>query len=328
MASITLSMSDRLTAAEMIKRGEITGDQRMIIEAMSATNELLADAAYCRANKGTINSQIVRTALPRGQRRVYNQGVQTEASQTDLIHDVTEQIETYSKVDCALIDNQPNKNEALMQEDIAFIEGLGQTMADDIIYGNHLTDNSATNGFAARCSTLGKNCVSFKGNTSNKQTSLYLVKWGPQFTKLIYPNGASGVGISRNFKGQQTVTAPGGGEMEAYVTHYKMDFGVSVGHPLALIRLCNIDMNDALSKDEMDALVREVIALKRLLPQGDGAISLIGNADIMAAFDLATLDKANVVYPKEDPWGKEINVIRGMRCRQCDAILNTEAVVS
>lgn len=328
MASITLSMSDRLTVAEMIKRGEITGDQRMIIEAMSATNELLADASYCRANKGTINSQIVRTALPRGQRRVYNQGVKTEASQTDLIHDVTEQVETYSEVDCALVDNQPNKNEALMQEDVAFIEGLGQTMADDIIYGNHLTDDSATNGFAARCSTIGKNCVSFKGNTSNKQTSLYLVKWGPRFTKLIYPNGAKGIGIVRNFKGQQTVEAPDGGKMEAYVTHYKMDFGVSVGHPMALIRLCNIDMNDALSKDEMDALVREVIALKRLLPQGDGAISIVGNADIMSAFDMSALDKSNVVYPKEDPWGKEINVIRGMRCRQCDAILSTEAVVS
>lgn len=332
MAVQVLSSSDRLTAAEIIKRSanNISADQRRIVELLSVTNEMLLDAPMQMANDGTVNTSVVRSALPHGTKRVYNQGVGVGASQTDTIHDVCAQVAIYSEVDKDLVDNSPNKGETLMNEQIAFIEGLSQDMADDIFYGNHSSDPASIDGFATRRASLeAKKCISMGGSTSNKQTSVYLVKWGPNNVKYIYPRGASGLGVNVVDKGVQTVTAPdGSGKMEAYQTYFKADYGIAVKNPAALIRICNIDMADDLTDDEAQALVKKILKAKAYLPQGDGTVSILCNADIASVFDQATLSKSNVVYTAEDPWGRQINMLRDMRIRRCDAILNTEAVVS
>lgn len=333
MAYNTLNSSDRLTAAEIIKRGanNISADQRRIVELLAERNEMLLDAPMQQANDGTVNTSVVRTALPHGTHRVYNQGVGTASSKTDTIHDVCAQVAIYSEVDAALVDNSPDKSETLMNEQIAFIEGLAQDMADDIFYGNHSTNEAQIDGFAVRKGKLvngDKTIISMNGATANKQTSIYLVKWGTNNVKMIYPRGASGLGVTVKDKGVQTVAAPGGGEMEAYKTYYQMDYGIAVKNPKALIRICNIDMNDALSDDECAALVKKVLEAKHYLPQGDGTISILCNSDIAAAFDRATVEKSNVIYSTNDPWGREILKLRDMRIRVCDAILNTEAVVT
>lgn len=329
MAAVILSSTDRLTAAELVKRDGVTDDQRRIIEQLAVTNEMLLDAPIVEANDKTVNTQVVRTALPKGTRRVYNQGVGTGSSQTDTIHDVVAQVAIYSKIDKDLVKNASNPQEFLMQEQVAFLAGLANDMADDIFYGNHSKDPASIDGFAVRRAKLGDQCISMGGSTANKQTSIYLVKWGPQAVKYIYPRAASGLGVQRTDKGIQTVKAPvGDGEYEAYVNYYQADYGIAVGDPRALVRICNIDMSQEMSDADAQKLVRKILAAKAKLPQGDGTVSILCNADIMSIFDQATLSKANVVYTSTDPWGRPVNMLRDMRIRRCDAILNTEAVVT
>lgn len=332
MAVTVLSSSDRLTAAEIIKRGAngISADQRRIVELLSITNEMLLDAPIVQANDGTVNTSVVRTALPHGTKRVYNQGVGVGASQTDTIHDVCAQVAIYSEVDEDLVNNSADKAETLQSEEVAFIEGLSQDMADDIFYGNHSKDPAAIDGFATRRAKLeAKKCLSAGGTTANKQTSIYLIKWGQNNVKLMYPKGASGLGVQVKPKGVQTVDAPDGkGKMEAYQTYYKVDYGIIVKNDAALIRIANIDMSKDMTDAEAQALILKIIKAKAYLPQGDGTISILCNADIMSVFDQATLTKSNVVYTSTDPWGKAINMLRDMRIRRCDSIVNTEAVVS
>lgn len=329
MAAIILSSTDRLTAAELVKRDGVSDDQRRIIEQLAVTNEMLLDAPVVEANDRTVNTQLVRTALPKGTRRVYNQGVGTGASQTDTIHDVVAQVAIYSKIDKSLVKNARNPQEFLMQEQVAFIAGLANDMADDIFYGNHSKDPAAIDGFATRRSKVdNKLCISMGGNVANKNTSIYLVKWGPQNVKYIYPREATGLGVQREDKGVQTVKAPiGEGEYEAYVNYYQADYGIAVGDPRALVRICNIDMSQEMSDENAQKLIRKILAAKAKLPQGDGTVSILCNADVMSIFDQATLSKSNVVYTSEDPWGRPVNMLRDMRIRRCDAILNTEAVV-
>lgn len=332
MAWNALTSSDRLTAAEIIKRGanNISADQRRIVELLAQTNEMLLDAPIVQANDGTVNTSVVRTALPKGTKRVYNQGVGVAASQTDTIHDVCAQIAIYSEIDQDLVDNSPDKAETLMQEQIAFIEGLSQDMAADIFYGNHTTNKASIDGFATRRGSLAaKKCIPMGGATANKQTSVYLVKWGANNVKLMYPRGASGLGVTVKDKGVVTVAAPdGGGNMEAYQTYYKVDYGIVVKNEAALIRICNIDMNDDLTDDECAALAKKIILASSYLPQGDGTVSILCNSDICAALDRANFEKGNVNYQPTDPWGRPLGKLRDMRIRRCDAILNTEAVVS
>ena len=84
-----LTLSDQLTAVELIKRGGFTEDQRTIIEVMSTVNEMLYDAPVEQANDGTKHTGVIRTALPHGQHRTYNEGIKTGASQTKTFVDFT-----------------------------------------------------------------------------------------------------------------------------------------------------------------------------------------------------------------------------------------------
>ena len=329
MAAITLSSTDRLTAAELVKRDGVSDDQRRIIEQLAVTNEMLLDAPIVEANDKTVNTQVIRTALPHGTKRVYNQGVGTGASQTDTIQDVVAQVAIYSKVDRSLVKNASNPQDFLMQEQAAFLAGLANDMADDIFYGDHGKDPAGINGFATRRNKIVKDlCISMGGSTANKQTSIYIVKWGPQNVKYIYPREASGLGVQREDKGVQTVAAPNSGEFEAYVNYYQADYGIAVGDPRSLIRICNIDMSQEMTDAQAQALIKKILAAKAKLPQGDGTVSILCNADVMSIFDQATLSKANVVYTSEDPWGRPVNMLRDMRIRRCDAISNEEAVVT
>lgn len=332
MAVTVLSSSDRLTAAEIVKRGAngISADQRRIVELLAVTNEMLLDAPVVQANDGTVNTSVVRTALPHGTKRVYNQGVGVGASQTDTIHDVCAQVAIYSEVDEDLVNNSADKQETLLSEEVAFIEGLSQDMADDIFYGNHSKNPAELDGFATRRAKLvDKKCLSAGGTQAGKNTSIYLVKWGQNNVKLMYPKGASGLGVQVKPKGVQTVDAPdGNGKMEAYQTYYKVDYGIVVKNEAALIRIANIDMSQDMTDEAAQALIKKIIKAKAYLPQGDGTVSILCNADVMSIFDQATLSKSNVVYTSEDPWGKPINMLRDMRIRRCDAIRNDEAVVT
>lgn len=322
-----LNSSDRLTAIEAVKRGGVNDDQRRIIEELTLANEILLDAPIVEANDRTVNTSVVRTALPTGTRRVYNQGVGLAASQTKVIHDVVAQVAIYSEVDASLVKNQADPQGFLMGEQRAFLEGLAQGQADDIFYGNHTADPGNIDGFAVRRNALnGENCFSAGGKNANKQTSVYIVKWGSQYVKCIYPRGASGLGVQMHDKGIQTVKAPDGNNMEAYRIYYQLDYGIAVGHKASLIRIANIDISDPNLKGE--DLIKLILKYKSYLPQGDGTVSVLCNKDVMSLFDIATVEKNNVVYTSKDPWGRDLNMIRDMRLRRCDSILNTEAVVA
>lgn len=323
----TLNSTDRLTAIEQVKRSGFDPDSRRIIEQMSVTNEMLLDAPIVMANDRTVNTQVVRTALPHATHRVYNQGVGSAASQTDVIHDVVAQVAIYSKVDKSLVDNAANPKEFLMGEQAAFIDGITQDQAFDIFYGNHGKNEACINGFATRRNKVdNKTVFSAGGTTANKQTSIYLVKWGNSNVKYIYPREASGLGVKRVDKGVQTISAADGkGEHEAYVNYYQADYGIAVGDQRSLIRIANIDITS--TSLDGGKLIETILKAKAHLPQGDGTVSILCNADVMSIFDIATVNKNNVVYTAEDPWGRQLNMIRDMRLRRCDAIGNDEAVV-
>ena len=129
-----LSITDQLTSLEVAKRSGFSPDSRRVIEELNAFNELLIDAPIVEANEGTVDSHLVRTAIPHGQLRGYNQGVGKGSSQTKTIKDVISNIEIYSTVDKQLIDESAHPKELMQSEQNAFIEGLSQDITDQLVY--------------------------------------------------------------------------------------------------------------------------------------------------------------------------------------------------
>lgn len=318
-----LNSSDQLTALELIKRNGYSADQRRIIEAMSVTNQILMDMPVFEANDGAVHTHLVRKALPAGQRRALNQGVAAIATQTDTKKDIITEIAGESIVDAVLVERALDKNAFLMDEASGIIEGMGQTQAEDIIYGDNGTDPASINGFATRRAKLDdKLCVSM-GGSGNALTSLFLVKMGRRGTSLIYPRGAEGVGVKRENNGVGMVTKADGTRMRAYSNYFDAQYGVSVGDERSLIRLANIAIN-------VDAavLVNSILKAYRNLMPGDGSVVLYGNAEMLHIIDMYITDKGNVNYTAQDPLGRATQFLRDIRLRQVDSIKSDESAIT
>ena len=320
-----LSITDQLTSLEVAKRSGFSPDSRRIVEELNAYNELLLDAPIVEANEGTVDSHLVRTAIPHGQLRGYNQGVGKGSSQTKTIKDVISNIEIYSTVDKQLIDESAHPKELMQSEQNAFIEGLSQDITDQLIYGNHENDVRETNGLAIRRKSTGTYCISMGGSNSGHLTSIYLIKWGMDKARIIYPRGAKNAGVEYNYLGEQTVSDGAGGEYQAYRAHYRIARGLSVGHEASIIRLCNINPTAA---NIGNTLAEKIVQVMPLLARGAGTISIACNSVIKGLFNIAAINKSNVLLPREDPWGNEVLQIGNARIRECPSILLTEATVS
>jgi hypothetical protein len=323
-----LSMTDQLTSLEVAKRTEgFSEDARRIIEELNEHNELLIDAPLVEANEGTVHSSLVRTALPHGQHRGYNQGVGKTSSQTKTIKDVISNIEIYSEVDAQMIANSAHPEQLLMSEQVAFVEGLSQDMAYDLMYGDHNADERETNGFATRFNSLSqtKNVISL-GGTGNALTSIYLIKWATDKAHLIYPRGSKNAGVEYKFIGEETCDAPdGNGKYQAIRSHYRVSRGLAVRNSMSVIRLCNIDLTASGIGDKIAEYVVKNIGK---LARGGGTVSIACNAEVKGILNWAANQKVNVVYPSEDPWGNSVLKIGEGRIRECPSILLTESAVS
>ena len=324
-----LTMTDQLTSLEVAKRSGMSEDSRKIIEQLNVYNELLLDAPLVEANEGTVDTHLIRTAIPHGEHRGYNEGVGMKASQTKTIKDVISNIEIYSEVDKQLIDESAHPKELLQSEQNAFIEGLSQDITDDLIYGNHDADERQTNGFAHRLNTTAsgtsKKCISLQSTTTTGLTSIYLIKWGMDKCRIIYPRGSKSAGVEYNWYGEQTKTESNGKQHQIYRAHYRIARGLSVGNEMSVIRICNIDLNAAnVGEDIAKAILKAMPHLAR----GAGTISIACNADVKSVMNIASLSKNNIVLPAEDPWGNEVLKIGAARFRECPSILTTETLVS
>ena len=324
-----MSLTDQLTSLEVAKRTQgISEDSRRIIEELVQYNELLLDAPLVEANEGTVHSTLVRTAIPHGEHRGYNQGVGKSSSQTKTIKDVISNIEIYSQVDKQLVDESAHPEAVMMSEQVAFIEGLSQDMADDLIYGNHEADERYTNGLATRYNSTqsgqSKNCISL-GGTGNALTSIYLIKWATDKAHLIYPKGSKNAGVEYNFLGEQTVKDANGGEYQAYRAHYRVARGLAVRNSMSVIRLCNIDVT---ANGIGDKIAEYVVKNMGKLARGGGTVSIACNAEVKGILNWAANQKVNVLYPSEDPWGNSVLKIGEGRIRECPSILLTESAVS
>lgn len=325
-----LTMTEQLTSMEVAKRlNGPNADCRLIIEELARLDELLLDAPLIEANKGTVHSTVVRTALPHGEHRGYNEGVGKSSSQTKTIEDVISNIEIFSEVDAQLIDEagydtENHKAELLMSEQTAFLEGLSQDMTDDILYGNHDADPHYTNGFAHRLNKINGETVIDMGGTGNALTSIYLIKWARDKAHLIYPKGHKTFGVEVENLGRVLCKDANNKEFMGYKTHYRIARGLAVRNSKSVIRLANIDK----TASNIGEKIAEYIATNiDNLAVGGGTITIACNPVIKGILNWTANQKSNVIYPAKDPYGNDLLQIGEGRIRKCPSILMTESQV-
>ena len=323
-------------AARMTADGKI---DPQIVEMLNETNEVLDDMTVIEANGFTEHKTTVRSGLPAGTWRKLNYGVQPEKSRTVPVKDSMGMLETYAEVDKALADLNGNSAAWRLSEDRAFIEGMNQTMATTLFYGDSSADPEKFMGLAPRYNSLSaENAMNIidAGGTGSDNASIWLVVWGPNTCHTIYPKG-SPAGLQSRDLGEHTLIDEAGGRYQGYRTHYKWDIGAVLRDWRYVVRIANIDVNNLNQFSKKDAADTNTSAdIIDLMTQ---ALELVPNVGMgRPAFYMPrkirsflrrqiTNKVAASTLTMEEIAGKKVVAFDGVPCRRTDALLLTEARV-
>lgn len=322
-----------LGIADLYKQTDEKDNIADIIEMLAQVNPMLEDMIVEECNDGTTHLTTMRTGIPSGTFRKLYQAVQPTKSTTKQIRDATGMMENWSEIDAKLVDLAPNPAKFRLNEAAAFIEGLSQTMASRVIYGNTQGSPEEFLGLAPRyASKAAENGgqIIDAGGTGSDNTSIWMVVWGERTCHGLYPRGSK-AGLQRDDKGMVTKDT-GAGVYDVYREKFSWDLGLSLRDWRYVSRVANIDVSDmqAGTVKLYDFMRKAYYALYQRRING-GRAAIYCNRDVLEALDaLSTNGGSTDSFVRLKPMeieGKEVMTYRGIPIREMDAILNTEARV-
>lgn len=324
----TLNAYSQLTLVEVAKRIDPNGEQAAIAEVLAQENEILMDAPWVQANDTFSHKCTRRTSLPSGSWRQLNAGVAAEASRTVEVMETIGSLETYSENDKLLIDSFPDAKQARNDENQGFLEGLAQTLASAVIYGNTTTTPEKFDGLAVRMGALAatQNVIG-QGGSGGDTTSIFIVQWGINKVFMCYPKGSPNAGIEHRDLGEETKVASDGTMHQVYRDWFGVRCGLVVKDSRCIARLANIESAGTANTVDEDNLIK---LLNRMPGAGRGA-SIYVNETILSQMEIALKDKTNVNYVAgkgEGLAGEPVLYFRQSPVRRVDQIVNTETAVS
>ena len=338
-----------LTLADWARRIDDDGKVSKIVNLLSQTNEILDDMLWVEGNLPTGHKTTVRTGLPQAAWRLLNYGVPKAKSTTAQVVDTCGMLEVYSEIDKDIVELNGNSSAFRLSEDLAFLEGMNQQMAQTLFYGNTSTNPERFLGLAPRFSTVNTanaqtaNNVIDMGGTASTNTSIWVVVWGPSTAHGIFPKGSI-AGLHHSDLGEFTLLDPNGNYYQGFRTHYKWDAGLTVRDWRYVVRLANIDVTTLSGSNAPDLIKGLIRALHRLPTQpvsagteqtsdamDDGVTmgqtAIYCNRTIRTWLDIQATNKTNVLLRMDQYDGKPVTMFRGVPVRTCDALLNTESRV-
>lgn len=316
----TLTAYKQLTLVEVAKRKAPDGSMAAIVEALNQDNEILQDAIWREANDTFSNKAVRRAKIPAGSWRKLNAGVAIESSETVEVVDNIGLLETWSQTDVEIINAFPNPTQARNDEAIPFIEGLGQTMASTMIYGNSNTTPEKFTGLAPRMPSLAATTnVIGEGGSGSDVTSIYVVDWGPSTVYMIYPKNSK-AGLEHKDKGIDIVRDSSGNMYEAYVDKFSWKAGMVVKNSKSIGRIANIEPDGASNIFDEDNL----ITLLNRMSKGPGR-RIYMNRSIMTQMEIRAKDKTNINYSSVEGIAPgPVTTFKGVPCRLVEQITETE----
>jgi hypothetical protein len=325
-----------VTLAQWAKHLAPDGGIAKIAEVLNKQNDILEDIPMVASNQATAHRITIRDSngstrgLPSGTWRSLNAGVVPEVEITKQVDESMGMLETYSEVDKKLAELNGNTMEWRFQKDRAFIEGLGQTMADAIFNANisGSVNPAQFNGLASRYASLGTQCISGGGSGSNMH-QIWIVLWGDNQVYGIHPNGLP-AGLQVQDLGEQTKVDSNGKMWQVLRSHFTWDMGIAVEDNRCVIRVVNIDpatisKSGSSGADIPDLLSQCLDLVPPFTSNSRGCIYM--NSTVKSYFRRQMSNRSNI-WLKPNEFGREQLMFNEWPIRRCDAIGTHASAIS
>jgi len=325
---------NKLTLRDIVSRQNPDGNVADVAELLTQENPILEDAIMLESNQDSSHKTTIRTGIPEPTWRKFNQGVSQSKSTTQQVVDSMGMLEDYSIIDKSLADLGGNDAQQRMIEASAHIEGMSNTMAEALFYGNGIIEKEAFTGIAPRLSklssdeTLSGSQIIDAGGVGSDNSSIYITCWDPTVAHLIYPKGQKG-GLQKIDDGVVDVYDSDNKSYKAYRDHFKWDIGFVLRDWRQFVRIANIDVSELSDAGEsgfdgaqlINLLIKAVHKIKNRMK---GKIVIYCNEDIHTAIDLIAANKSNTHFTSKEIGGVDVFHFRGYPIRVCDVISSAE----
>lgn len=333
----------------------INGAQKQVYisEQLSQSNDVWDDMPMIEANEIGGHEFVFRTSIPAGAWRQYNMGVPYAKSTTAKARVSLGSLEDYSQIDRMLAEDSGDIDQFRENEDVAFLEGMSQTMVQTLFYGNTTITPAEFMGLSPFYNTLttanaqnAQNVLS-GGGTGTSNTSLWLICWGERTIYGLYPRGSK-AGLTMEDKGD---TVPGfdslGNRFEAYTSWFRQQLGLCPQDWRYGARLANVDVTNAglagPNAPDIFALMAQMMFLPPTLGKGTSGITktdavndpspgirpvFYGNRTMRHWMDVQAMRDRNVLLNLTDYAGMPCDTYRGIPIKVVDQIVNNESTVS
>lgn len=338
------------TYSEWALRHDPTGKVSTLVDLLAQNNGILDDmlTVECQSGNAFEYTQVVK--LPSPTRRIYNMGVPV------TMGGVAKQVATcieyadWARFDKSLAELGGNLSELRTQEVSLHMEGISQTVATDLFYGNRSTDPTQFTGLAniyntvnPATSPIARNVIDC-GGTGSTNASMWLVYWGPKQIHTIYPKGTQ-AGLQHIDRGLREVNDANGNQFLAYQDYLEWKMGLAIHDWRYCVRACNIDvtlLNGGSAANIINTLVKMVhrtptapagvapnptmdtMVGDRMVP---GRAAIYVDRTIQTFLDLQAMNKSNNFLTQYLWDGKSVTTFRGIPIRTVDALLDTESRV-
>lgn len=342
MAYVPYAGGELPNLVNVTKRMDPDGSIAKIAELLEQVNPIVEDIPLIEGNLPTGHRTTIRSDTPTPTWRKLNYGVRPTKSTTAQVDDTIGMLEAFSEVDKDLAMLNGNTAEFRMSEDIPHIEGMGQTMASTIFYGDTDLYPERFLGLAPRYGTLAladkpaanvpsahlDNVIDLYDTAATNMTSLWYIVWGESTVHGIFPKGSK-AGLLTEDLGEVTLTDNDGGRFRGYQSHYQWKMGLCVRDWRYIVRIANINLLKLEDATYQQTLYKAMIKAMHAVPSaGRNRGVFYAGAAVMAMLDIAAVEKSNAALGMKEVFGKEIMAFRGRPIRECDAILETEARVT
>ncbi|TXH11930.1 MAG: hypothetical protein E6R03_13920 [Hyphomicrobiaceae bacterium] len=353
LPGVMLATGQWPTIVDVSTRMDPDGNIPTIAEMMSQANEMTDDLPFVKANGKTGHEFVFRTSIPAGTWRQYNQGVPYAKSTTAKARVGMGMLADYSQVDKDLARHSGDAMGFRESEDVAFLEGMGQTISQTFIYGNTVTNPNSFMGFAPFYNTINtasaQNAANVinGGGVGNSNSSLWLIGWGPETVFGLFPEGSQ-AGLQYENKGD---VVPGfdsfGNRFEAYTSYFCQEAGLCPKDWRYAVRIANLDTTTAgLAGSNAPDLFKLMSKSLMLFPKlgkttngitktdapDDAAVGIrpvfYANRTVRYYMDVQAIRDKNVLLSPTDYAGRPIENFRGIPIKIVDQILNSESRVT
>ena len=341
MATNTITDRENLAlAAKMTNNNEIID----VAEVLNETNDIIADAIVQRGNDITSHVVSRRTALPAVNWVKVGNGWNATTGLLNQVRETMGMLKARYLCPEDVMRLQPNPAKYRQQQERAYIESMGQELANTLV-GNFsagaLSPTTAPPeefaGFQYRYNATSSADTSYvvsNGNAAGQTdcTSIWFVQWKPGGVYLIHPRNTDGGGLKKKDEGRvytsgdNSLATTGASypnptnSLWAYITEFSWDVGLCIEDTRCVNRLCNID---SVSTETYTLNEDYIIQIRNNFKSND-TIYMYCNETVFTQLQILAKDKTNVHWTENNPFGKPQMYFLDMPIRRCDAITNVE----